>query len=50
MKHFVVSSLWLMTSRKEGALEADGHSSLCAHIQMKCEAAEIDLLNCLLVK
>ena len=37
----VVSSL--ITSCIEGANEAGTHSSLCAHIETKCEAVEIDL-------
>ena len=40
----VVSSTWLMTARKEGALEAEPRSSLCAPIQAKCEAVENDKL------
>ena len=31
-----------MTAHKEGAYEADPHSTLIAHIQMKCEAVTID--------
>ena len=37
-------------TQKGGAHEEDLFSLLCAHIQMKCEAVEIDLLDCLIVK
>ena len=41
----VVSSLWLTMSLKEGM-----HYSFCGDIPAKCEAVEIDLMDCLLVK
>ena len=40
IKNIVVSSLWLMTSRKEGAHEADPCSFLFAHL------APVELLTC----
>ena len=39
-----------MTSCKEGAHDADSDSSLCAHMETKCETVEIELLDCFLVK
>ena len=50
IKESVVRSLWLMRSRKEDPHEADNHTSICVHLQAKCEAVEIDLSNSLLVK
>ena len=49
-KNSFVNSLWLMTSQKECAREARPHSPLCECVQQKCEAVEIDLWICLLVK
>ena len=37
-------------SCKEREHEADSLSSICAHVETKCEAVEIDLLDCLLIR